>query len=266
MLVYPSFQRISTLALYAEAVQTKLASSTPSSTTFVAADHSENEAQCLTQNLATNAEYASDDLATFSIIPAVSNPTHEFPEWHEPQYADQIPIGFHGHEWIDIWNGPRYEIDKYLMHGINLWTGEESPWFHEYDFMGIQWRLAIDHRKSLKGLPHFYEGMIISFDTFSSRNYQYVIDHCAHVDDVNAYLKLICYKRTRRFCTSWSKYPPVLLAVPIKYNCVRMHDNSHSATPSDADSGEMNVGWRGKFKKLRKMMQAPWRQISRGRR
>ena len=151
------------------------------------------------------------------------------------------------------------------MHALNIWTGQCTPWTHEHNFMGIQWRLVIYHRLPLDNLPIFQEGMIILIQNVNHRNYQYVVDHCAHEDEVNTYLKLVCYKRNRRFCTSWSRYPPIILAVPLHYSQVRMHDNVYRATSSSTDSEsnaeEEYIGWRGKLRSLRKKIQAPWRQF-----
>jgi hypothetical protein len=262
MLIYPSFQQVSPLSLYVQQMQPLVVSDSTSSLAFKPAIDSENEIPGLDQ---TPTEYDPDDLATFSVIPAVSLPTYDFPDWHEPQYADQIPIGFRRRDWSDIWHGPCHDIDKFLMRALNIWTGQYTPWIHEHDFMGIQWRLVIDHRLPLDDLPIFQEGMIISIQNVNHRNYQYVVDHCAHEDEVNAYLKLVCYKRNRRFCTSWSRYPPIILAVPLHYSQVRMHDNMYQATPSgstDSEAEEEYIGWRGKLRSLRKKIQAPWRQFS----
>ena len=94
MLIYPSFQQVSPLSLYIQQIQLLVVSDSTSSIAFKPAIDSEDEIPRLDQ---TPTEYDPDDLATFSIIPAVSLPTYNFPDWHEPQYADQIPIGFRRH-------------------------------------------------------------------------------------------------------------------------------------------------------------------------
>ena len=141
------------------------------------------------------------------------SPGQEIPFFHAPQYADQWPIGFmQPEQWRRIWNGQQFELDPFLQYG-RMETGRETPWIHELVFKGVKYHLTIDHQK-LEGLPTFTEGMVVKCRQWNCNTQRYIIDHCAYKDDVNAYLKMICYDEYHnaydiRFATllSFSLFP-----------------------------------------------------------
>ena len=175
---------------------------------------------------ATSTLEYGDEFDHTSNVPHSVSTASETPDWHEHQYSDFWPCGFHINEWFRIWTGEEHNIDPFLVYGINLCKGNLTPWFHEYEFKGIRWRLMIDHRLPRDDMPTFVEGMILNFQDCTNWSYRYIVDHCAYQDDVNAYLKIICYTHDRRACESWSQYPPILLAVPLYLSNVRMHPNT----------------------------------------
>ena len=69
MLIYPSFQQVFPLGLYIQQMQPLVVSDSTSSIAFKPAIDAENEIPGLDQ---TPTEYDPDDVATFSVIPAVS--------------------------------------------------------------------------------------------------------------------------------------------------------------------------------------------------
>lgn len=160
---------------------------------------------------------------------------HEVPLCHAPQYADQWPVGFRqpNRLWWQIWNGQQFELDSFLRYGTTK-TGKGTPWIHEPDFRGVKCRLTIDHQK-LEGLPTFTEGMIVKCRQWNYDTRRYIIDHCAGKDDINAYLKVICYDEYHntydiRFC-----YPPIILAVPLSHSNVRNHPNLTGETQTSIE-------------------------------
>ena len=88
-------------------------------------------------------------------------------------------------------------------------------------------------------MPIFIKGMIINFQNCTNWHYRYIVDHCAHQDDINAYLKIICYTQDRRTCESWSQHPPILLAVPLSQSKVRMHPNAPTSITCTESQDEL---------------------------
>ena len=172
-----------------------------------------------------------DNLEYSSVVPSNSKKSLELPDWHEPRYADHPPIGFDEAEWPRVWSGHQREMDQFLVYGLNLWGGYPTPWFQEYEFMGVQWRLLVDHHLAHDRIPIFTQGMVLLFQNCNNQKYRYIIDHCAHRDETKAYLKVICFNSKRQFCASWSLYPPIILVVPINRCNVRMHPNVFTSSP-----------------------------------
>ena len=220
-------------------------------------------------NEVPNTECEVDNFEYPSVIPLDSNPNLELPDWHEPHYADQPPIGFDEDEWPHIWNSHQYGIDRFLVYGSNLWGGYSTPWFQEYEFMGIRWRLLVDRGKAPDQIPYFTRGMVLLFQDCNNQNHRYIIDHCAYRDEANAYLKVICFDQHRRFCASWSKYPPIILVVPIDRCKVRMHPNAFMTSPVVHHPSlsqifcSFRVKWQDKLSgKSRTNLQAMWRRLT----
>jgi hypothetical protein len=232
-MIIPELVEAAPLTTYAKGQQIRPLILETLTTTFgrcTAATNSGSEAHNLGEGRVTIAEYNTNNTNFFSIVPN-SSPIFETPEWHEPQFADWWPIGFsNAEEWQSIWNSHEVAIDSFLMRGLNLGTGTLTPWFREYDFKGIRWRLAVDHRLPLNELPVLTEGMVLSIQDCNNRYLRYVVDHCAHKDDINAYIKIVCFTQSRRFCDSWSKFPPIILAVPLSHCNVRPHPNTIATT------------------------------------
>ena len=102
------------------------------------------EADDFNESHATSTEYGYEYEYTSNIPQSIST-SSELPAWHEHQYNDLWPCGFHEEDWFQIWTSEEHFIDPFLVYGINLHKGNFTPWFHEYDFRGIRWRLMIDH-------------------------------------------------------------------------------------------------------------------------
>ncbi len=152
-------------------------------------------------------------------------PANEVFLHHKPQYADQWPIGFHRPgEWAHIWNGRPYEIDRHIRYGIDN-TGDEVPWTHETEFKGASYRLAVDHRQTSANLPILTHGMIISFRNWNTETHKYIIDHCVYRDELNAYLKIVCYDNMQYAYDNRFTRPPLILAVPLAHSNAREHPN-----------------------------------------
>jgi hypothetical protein len=109
------------------------------------------------------------------IFPSPLLPANEIFVCHKPQYADQWPIGFRQPgEWMRVWNGRPYEIDRHIRYGIDS-TGDEVPWTHETEFKGAPYRLVIEDRRTPDKLPTLIHGMIIS-----CRNWNTETHHRSH--------------------------------------------------------------------------------------
>jgi len=169
-----------------------------------------------------------DKTEPLSIFPISVSLAYEIPlTIPEPQYADHWPIGFiQTGQWPHIWRGAENNIDRYLRYGRHMRTGDNVFWTPETQFKGIRWRLVIDSRKDLHSLPIFVEGMTLSFQHCNTRNFRYIIDHCAYKDEVSAYLKVFCFRFDHYICESWTSCPPIILAVPLTHCNVRDHPNS----------------------------------------
>lgn len=166
-----------------------------------------------------------DSINPPAIFPSPLLPANEISVCHSPQYADQWPIGFQQPgEWMRIWNGRPYEIDRYIRYGIDN-AGEDVPWAHETQFKGTPYRLAIEHRWTPKELPTFTHGMIISCRNWNTKRHKYIIDHTVYQDELNAYLKIICFDEMQYAYDNRFTRPPLILAVPLAYSNARLHPN-----------------------------------------
>ena len=126
--------------------------------------------------------------------PFFTNRLCSVPKTHAPYFADQEPIGFADEVWNRIWNqNHEVELDEYLQYGRGLHNNELIPWTYEHEFNGATYRLSIDFQHWNSELPLFTHGTIISFGVCNGYDYRYIIDHCLHIDDNFAYLKVICF-------------------------------------------------------------------------
>ena len=148
-----------------------------------------------------------------------------------PQYEDYSPIGFLPEEWPRVWNGLPVSLEPYLRHGRLNFQSKRIPWFHECEFRGASFRLTIDHNIPRDSLPIFTHGMILSYRDWNSTTHKYIINHCTHKDDLNAYLKIVCYDNERYAYNIQFTRPPLILAVPLAHSQVRTHPNAPSSLP-----------------------------------
>jgi len=165
------------------------------------------------------------------VFPFKTNRLHYVPRVQEPHFADQWPIGF-ANDKVRIWNGRQYEIDRFLEYGRTIRNGNRMPWIPEYLFKGAAYRLTIDLRKSLIGLPIFTHGTIISVRNWNCHEYQYIVDHCIHKDKERAYLKVICFDSCDFALDIRSLRPPLILVVPLSHCNVRSHPNLMKTSPT----------------------------------
>jgi hypothetical protein len=159
------------------------------------------------------------------IFPEPLRPAREIIARHSPQYADQWALGFEPSDWPRIWNGQAIEIDRFLRYGRNLITGVETPWVHETDYRGVSFRLTIDHQRIHENMPVFVQGMILSCRDWNTHTHKYIIDHCIYKDDLNAYLKVVCYDESQNEYDSRFTRPPLIFAIPLVHCHVREHPN-----------------------------------------
>lgn len=140
--------------------------------------------------------------------------------------ADQPLIGFDHDLWTRVWYNQELELDSYLEY-IRSPDNETLllPWRTEYTFKGASYRLTVSHFRCDEDLPLFREGMSISFSNCNGLDYRYVIDHCVHVDDFNAYIKVVCFDSCQFYYDMCSNRPPLILTVPKSHCRVRMHPN-----------------------------------------
>lgn len=159
------------------------------------------------------------------IFPFNINRAYHVPSSTKPHFADQLPLGFPDDEWERVWNDREQPIDQYLREVQFLHDASIVPWTNEYDYNGVPYRLTIDHQRSFIGLPNFTHGTTISFRNSNGRNHRYIIDHCLYQDDLNAYLKVICFDSTQRRYDVCSYRPPLILVIPLSHCDVRVHPN-----------------------------------------
>ncbi len=172
----------------------------------------------------SDSESAYDPTEPQPVFPFKPNQLHYIPRIQEPHYADQWPIGF-ADDKDHVWNGRQYKIDNFLEYGRTIQDGTRMPWTPEYLFKGAAYRLTIDLRKSLIGLPIFMHGTIISVRNWNCHKYRYIVDHCVYEDKVTAYLKVICFDSCDFAHDIRSLRPPLILAVPLSHCNVRSHLN-----------------------------------------
>jgi hypothetical protein len=67
--------------------------------------------------------------------------------------------------------------------------------------------------------------MILSCQNWNTHRHKYIIDHCVYKDDLNAYLKVICYDERQNEYDSRFSRPPLIFAVPLAQCHVREHPN-----------------------------------------
>lgn len=170
-----------------------------------------------------NTEDSYDCTAPLPIFPVYKNRLHNIPKHHDPRFIDRWPLGFSDTNWTQVWNGREHKIDQYLRQARSIYDGSMLPWTHEYDHKGAPYRLTINHHHPLDGLPMFTQGMIISFLDCNGRDNRYIIDHCTYQDDLNAYLKVICFDSDQSHFDTNSYRPPLILVVPLKFCNVRPH-------------------------------------------
>jgi hypothetical protein len=127
--------------------------------------------------------------------------------------------------WNHVWEANECRLDDYLIH-VRTSHGETLvPWTNEYDYHGVHHRLTIDPQTSFDQLPTITHGTTISFRECNGRNFRYIVDHCVHQDDLNAYLKVICFDTSQRRYTLCSYRPPLILVFPRNHCNVRLHPN-----------------------------------------
>jgi len=161
----------------------------------------------------------------FPPIGVAANRVHSITKVHAPQFANHPPVGFSDDEWARVWHGHEFAIDGHLLSGRAIPNGDPLSWNYEFDYIGTPYHLTIDHRKSFDGLPLFKHGKVISFANCNGWDFQYIIDHCMQIDDLNAYLKLVCFDSCQCYYDACSSRPPVVLVVPRTHSKVRMHPN-----------------------------------------
>ena len=195
-----------------------------------------------TERRVSDSEYAYAPTEPWQpVFPFKRNQLHYVPRIQELHYADQWPIGFADDK--EVWNGKQYEIDNFLEYGRTIRDGTRIPWTPEYMFKGVAYRLTIDVRKSLIGLPTFTHGTIISVRNWNCHEYRYIIDHCVYKDEITAYLKVICFDSCDFAQDIRSLRPPLILAVPLSHCNVRTHPNvkktsADSTPPMNTQSNE----------------------------
>lgn len=191
----------------------------------------QGETVVLTEN--TTARRGTNRTSPHIIFPpSISNRLYSIPKQHAPYVADQEPIGFSYSEWTHIWEGNHEtNLDTYLRIGRGIADNRPIPWTYEYEFKGAPYRLTIDHQRQNDDFPLFEHGHIISFGNCNAFDYRYIIDHCAHVDDNFAYLKVICFNTFQDYYDASSYRPPLILVVPKSYSNTRMHPNLEISPP-----------------------------------
>ncbi len=156
---------------------------------------------------------------------------HNISKHHEPRFADHWPLGFSEMEWTQVWNSREHKIDQYLRQAWSIYDGSMLPWTHEYEHKGAPYRLTISHQHPLDGLLLFTHGTVISFLGCNGRDNRYIIDHCTYQDDVNAYLKVVCFSADQSHFDTNSYRPPLILAALLNYCNVRPHVSMPQPTP-----------------------------------
>jgi hypothetical protein len=153
------------------------------------------------------------------------NRLHSLPQTYSPHTIDQPPIGFNHELWTRVWYNQEFELDSYLENIRSFDNGTLLPWMPEYTFNGATYRLTISHFRQDDDLPIFKRGMTISFSNCNSLDYRYIIDHCVHIDDFNAYVKVVCFDSCQFYYDICSHRPPLILAIPKSHCRVQMHPN-----------------------------------------
>jgi len=181
-----------------------------------------------------------DSVAPLPIFPVYKNRLLNTPRRHDPRLGDYWPLGFLEADWDQTWHGREHKIDLYLRQARSIYDGSMLPWTHEYEYKGAPYRLTIDHQRSLDGLPVLTHGMVISFLNCNSGNNRYIIDHCVHQDDLNAYLKVVCFSFDQSHFDIGSYRPPLILVAPLKHCKVRPHVNVTPLQPKNLTKGHTN--------------------------
>jgi hypothetical protein len=202
-----------------------------------------------------NTERRLNISAPHVIFPTIYlNRLHTVPITHSLHTTDQPPIGFDHEFWRQVWYSAECELDHYLTYARSTDTGIFLPWTLENTFNGAPYRLSISHYREDDNLPIFKRGMTISFSNCNGLDYRYVIDHCVHVDDFNAYVKVICFDSFQGYYNICSYRPPLILSIPKSHCQVRMHPNLEiqkitppSPTPQKSSSPSL---WRRFFHKI----------------
>lgn len=153
----------------------------------------------------------------------VRNRTHQVPLKYSSRFADQLPLGFTNEEWIQVWKADEFKLDTYLKHVPTNHGDVLVPWTNEYEYHGVYHRLTIDHESPFHWCSKISHGTTIQFRNCNGPNFRYVVDHCVHQDDLNAYLKVICYSSSQRWYNICSYRPPLILVIPKSHCKVRFH-------------------------------------------
>jgi hypothetical protein len=190
------------------------------------------------------------------IFPSNTNHIRTFtiPLTQASDLSDHWPIGFRDIiEWTHIWNGQEHRLDQFLRYARTE-DNSRIPWTYEHMFKGAWFRITIDHRKSLTGMPILTHGDIISIQNWNCHQSRYIVDHCILKDDVNAYLKVYGFTADRQIYDIASLRPPLILVVPLEYCNTRVHPNSTTQL-NFLSTCKMQI------KSLFKQLKAKWRKI-----